>query len=60
MNHLPVIPKTVETPTGAVYEGVAFEGRICGVSILRAGEVLKDVTHWYTNTNALYRLWSQL
>ena len=39
LNHLPVIPKTVETPTGATYEGVAFEGRICGVSILRAGEV---------------------
>jgi uracil phosphoribosyltransferase len=57
LNHLPVIPKTVETPTvrdsilcsvhaslikflqGAVYEGVGFEGKICGVSILRAGEV---------------------
>lgn len=24
---------------GATYEGVGFEGRICGVSILRAGEV---------------------
>jgi len=39
LNHLPVIPKTVKTPTGVEYEGVAFEGRICGVSILRAGEV---------------------
>ena len=39
LNHLPVVPKTVETPTGAVYEGVGFEGKICGVSILRAGEV---------------------
>lgn len=59
LNHLPVIPKTVETPTvsrtaslslrccsrcsrkGATYEGVGFEGKICGVSILRAGEVLR-------------------
>lgn len=41
LNHLPVIPKTVETPTGATYEGVAFEGRICGVSILRAGEAME-------------------
>lgn len=41
LNHLPVIPKTVETPTGAMYEGVAFEGRICGVSILRAGEAME-------------------
>lgn len=24
---------------GAIYEGVGFEGKICGVSILRAGEV---------------------
>jgi uracil phosphoribosyltransferase len=40
LNHLPVITKTVETPTGATYNGVGFEGRICGVSILRAGEVL--------------------
>lgn len=39
LNHLPVLPKTVQTPTGATYEGVGFEGKICGVSILRAGEV---------------------
>lgn len=65
LNHLPVVPKTVETPTvrvltitkvarkvltfglldfwtfvqGMIYEGVGFEGKICGVSILRAGEV---------------------
>lgn len=41
LNHLPVIPKTVETPTGAIYEGVGFEGKICGVSILRAGEAME-------------------
>lgn len=41
LNHLPVIPKTVETPTGVAYEGVGFEGRICGVSILRAGEAME-------------------
>ena len=59
LNHLPVVPKAVETPTvrapertltfrlsllnammqGASFEGVGFEGKICGVSILRAGEV---------------------
>jgi uracil phosphoribosyltransferase len=39
LNHLPVVKKSVETPTGAKYEGVGFQGRICGVSILRAGEV---------------------
>ncbi|KIP10548.1 hypothetical protein PHLGIDRAFT_100931 [Phlebiopsis gigantea 11061_1 CR5-6] len=41
LNHLPVLPKTVETPTGAIYEGVGFEGKICGVSILRAGEAME-------------------
>ena len=39
LNHLPVVPKTVHTPTGVQYDGVGFEGRICGVSILRSGEV---------------------
>jgi len=41
LNHLPVLPKTVETPTGSKYEGVGFEGKICGVSILRAGEAME-------------------
>jgi hypothetical protein len=63
LNHLPVIPKTVETPTvcpprqstyrrslrfpqGSKYEGVGFEGKICGVSILRAGEVRFHTMLW--------------
>jgi hypothetical protein len=29
----------ISCPLGASYDGVGFEGRICGVSILRAGEV---------------------
>ncbi|THH05811.1 hypothetical protein EW145_g4531 [Phellinidium pouzarii] len=52
LNHLPVVSKTVETPTvcflalwlyafGSIYEGVGFEGKICGVSILRAGEAME-------------------
>ncbi|KAF9530986.1 armadillo/beta-catenin/plakoglobin [Crepidotus variabilis] len=41
LNHLPVVAKTVETPTGAIYNGLAFEGKICGVSILRAGEAME-------------------
>ena len=27
---------------GATYNGVGFEGKICGVSILRAGEVSEE------------------
>ncbi|KAF5370189.1 hypothetical protein D9757_010628 [Collybiopsis confluens] len=41
LNHLPVIKKSVVTPTGATYDGVGFEGKICGVSILRAGEAME-------------------
>ncbi|KAJ7911084.1 armadillo/beta-catenin/plakoglobin [Mycena leptocephala] len=41
LNHLPVVKKVVETPTGATYEGVGFKGKICGVSILRAGEAME-------------------
>ncbi|KAK0473812.1 hypothetical protein EDD18DRAFT_1397034 [Armillaria luteobubalina] len=39
LNHLAVVKRTVTTPTGTTYEGVDFEGKICGVSILRAGEM---------------------
>ena len=42
LNHLPVMSKTVETPTGAKYEGLDFEGRICGVPIMRAGEAMEQ------------------
>ncbi|KAN0061275.1 Uracil phosphoribosyltransferase, synthesizes UMP from uracil [Thecaphora frezii] len=42
LNHLPTHPKTVQTPTGLSYDGVSFEGRICGVSILRAGEAMEQ------------------
>ncbi|WFD40230.1 uracil phosphoribosyltransferase [Malassezia japonica] len=42
LNHLPVLEQTVMTPTGLPYTGVAFQGRICGVSILRAGEAMES------------------
>lgn len=41
LNHLPTVPQTVMTPTGNPYSGVSFQGRICGVSILRAGEAME-------------------
>lgn len=42
LNYLPFTPKTVITPTGHTYEGVAFQGKICGVSIMRAGEAMEQ------------------
>ncbi|BFZ56171.1 Uracil phosphoribosyltransferase, synthesizes UMP from uracil [Savitreella phatthalungensis] len=42
LNLLPVIDKTVPTATGHDYPGVGFEGRICGVSIMRAGESMEQ------------------
>lgn len=41
LNFLPVKECTVETPLGVDFEGAAFEGRICGVSIMRAGESME-------------------
>lgn len=41
LNHLPVVEKVVSTPTGLKYTGVGFEGKICGVSIMRAGESME-------------------
>ncbi|KAH9808701.1 uracil phosphoribosyltransferase-domain-containing protein [Melampsora americana] len=41
LNHLPVEPHMVITPTGSSYEGVKFQGKICGVSIMRAGESME-------------------
>lgn len=37
-----MLEQTVMTPTGLPYTGVAFQGRICGVSILRAGEAMES------------------
>ncbi|KAG0147930.1 hypothetical protein CROQUDRAFT_655515 [Cronartium quercuum f. sp. fusiforme G11] len=41
LNHLPVEPVSVITPTGSTYQGVKFQGKICGVSIMRAGESME-------------------
>lgn len=41
LNHLPIKPSTIATPLGLEYEGVTFEGKICGVSIMRAGEAME-------------------
>ncbi|KAG2202353.1 hypothetical protein INT46_004678 [Mucor plumbeus] len=42
LNHLPVVDKNVMTPTNTEYNGIDFEGRICGVSIMRAGEAMEQ------------------
>ncbi|RIA85624.1 uracil phosphoribosyltransferase-domain-containing protein [Glomus cerebriforme] len=42
LNHLPVVEKTVTTPTNTEFEGVSFKGKICGVSIMRAGESMEQ------------------
>ncbi len=41
LNHLPFTEKTVITPTGSEYRGLTFQGKICGVSIMRAGRYFK-------------------
>ena len=42
LNHLPVIEHTITTPVGRPYAGVKFQGKICGVSIMRAGEAMEQ------------------
>lgn len=42
LNHLPALPHTITTPVGRTYAGVKFEGKICGVSIMRAGEAMEQ------------------
>jgi uracil phosphoribosyltransferase len=42
LNHLPVVEHTITSPVGRTYSGVKFEGQICGVSILRAGEAMEQ------------------
>jgi uracil phosphoribosyltransferase len=50
LNHLPVLPHTVTTPVGRTYAGVKFEGKICGVSIMRAGEASKSIIPFSNDT----------
>jgi uracil phosphoribosyltransferase len=42
LNHLPVVEHHVVTPIGRSYAGVKFQGKICGVSIMRAGEAMEQ------------------
>lgn len=42
LNHLPVKKKDVDTHTTEVFNGVSFMGKICGVSIVRAGESMEQ------------------
>ncbi|QLG74182.1 hypothetical protein HG535_0G00660 [Zygotorulaspora mrakii] len=42
LNHLPVQDLTIETDTAEKYEGCSFMGKICGVSIVRAGESMEQ------------------
>lgn len=42
LNHLPVVGQEITTPVGRTYAGVKFEGKICGVSIMRAGESMEQ------------------
>ena len=42
LNHLPVVAHTVTSPVGKDYPGVKFQGKICGVSIMRAGESMEQ------------------
>ncbi|KMU73995.1 uracil phosphoribosyltransferase [Coccidioides immitis RMSCC 3703] len=42
LNHLPVVEQPVTTPVGRTYLGLRFQVKICGVSIMRAGEAMEQ------------------
>lgn len=42
LGFLPFHEKQVETPTGALYNGVSFAKKLCGVSIIRSGEAMEN------------------
>lgn len=42
LNELPFEQKEVTTPLDAPYQGVSFSSKICGVSIVRAGESMES------------------
>ncbi|KAF4917885.1 Uracil phosphoribosyltransferase [Colletotrichum viniferum] len=42
LNHLPTVEHDVTTPVGRTYSGLMFQGKICGVSIMRAGEAMEQ------------------
>ncbi|KAG2438999.1 hypothetical protein HYH02_010790 [Chlamydomonas schloesseri] len=41
LGFLPFTERSVTTPTGAAYTGVAFARKLCGVSIIRSGEAME-------------------
>lgn len=42
LNQLPFTECVVETPTGAIYEGLKYQKGNCGVSIIRSGEAMEQ------------------
>jgi len=42
LSYLPFKDSTVTTPTGCQYKGVQFTSKLCGVSIVRAGESMEN------------------
>ena len=41
LDHFPTQKKTILTPTGSVFQGCDFVGKICAVPIVRAGEIME-------------------
>ena len=55
LNQLPYSDCSVITPTGAIYDGLRYRSGNCGVSIIRSGEAMEQVSAHSCGTS---RLWS--
>jgi len=42
LNHIPLVPRSVVTRLGVKFDGLAYHEKICGVSIVRAGEAFEN------------------
>jgi uracil phosphoribosyltransferase len=45
LNQLPFSKCVVTTPTGASYQGLKYQKGNCGVSIVRSGEAMEQVSN---------------
>ena len=57
LNQLPFSKCVVTTPTGASYQGLKYQKGNCGVSIVRSGEAMEQVSFMYIVLPSVVLCW---
>ena len=60
LGFLPFGKKTITTPTGEKYDGAEFTSKLCGVSIVRAGESMENALREVCRDIFLWKCWIPL